>query len=115
MQGVQQQETEHKKGSPVRMFIGLGLALVLAIVCWVVAPSVIPNLTRGSSISLTSDQLRLFMTAGSFVLGLVVVALLMAFVTPRDSRNVNEAKLAEEREALRQKQKMERLRAARKS
>ena len=112
MQDVQQQP---KKSSPVRMIIGVGLALVLAVVGWQIAPTIIPDLTRGSSLSLTSDQIRLVMTAGSFVLGLVLVSLVMAFMTPRDTRNVSEAKLAQEREALRERQKMERLRARRKS
>lgn len=109
------QDVQQKKGSPVRMMIGLALALVLGLGAWLLGPAIIPNLTRGSSLSLTSDQLRLILTAGSFILGLIVVSLLMALVTPRDARNVNEAKLAQERDALRERQKMERLRARHKS
>lgn len=111
MQDVQEQ----KKGFPVRTMIGVGLALVMALGGWMLGPTIIPNLTRGSNLSLTSDQIRLLLTGGSFVLGLIVVSLLMALMTPRDSRNVNEAKLAKEREALRERQKMERLRARRKA
>ena len=108
------QDVQQKKGSPVRMVIGVALALVVALGGWMFSPTIIPSLTRGSSLSLTSDQIRLIMTAGSFVLGLVVVSLVLAFVTPRDARNVNEAKLTQERDALRERQKMERLRARRK-
>jgi uncharacterized BrkB/YihY/UPF0761 family membrane protein len=101
-----------QKRSSFAPVIGLIIALVLGIIAWLIAPSVIhalavaiPNFA-GNELPLTTT--RAAFTAIIVVLALIIFGLVAALTTKKDDQSANEAKLEKERDAMRRRQKAQR-------
>ena len=102
-----------RKRSPYIALVGLAIAVVLGIVAWAVAPSVLEALAvalpafNGNELPLTTT--RPIFTAIIVLLTVIVFGLVAAMVTPKDTQTAREGKLEKERDALRRRQKAERM------
>jgi hypothetical protein len=95
-------------------FMGLLLAVALGILSYYLAPTVI-QLTRQllpqfSTRGIPGDQLRLIFTALTFVVLLLVTALLVALFMPKKTMLVKESDLKKEREQMVAYKKADKLR-----
>ena len=98
-----------QKRSSYTPVIGLVVAVVLGVIAWLIAPSVIhalavaiPNFA-GNELPLTTT--RAAFTAIIVVLALIVFGLITALTTRKDDQSANEAKLEKERDTMRRQQK----------
>ena len=98
-----------QKRSSSTPIIGLIIAVVLGVIAWLIAPTVIhalavaiPNFA-GNELPLTTT--RVAFTAIIVVLALIVIGLVAALTTKKDDHSANEAKLEKEREVMRRQQK----------
>ena len=102
-------ESSNSKGSSVGTFIGVFIALLIAVGAYIVSPSVLVSVTQklGSS-TLSPIAMRLIFTVICFVIGLTISMLVLSMVKPKDARTANENKLEEERNKMREAQRIER-------
>jgi len=102
-------ESSKSKGSSVGMFIGIFVALLIAVGAYIVSPSVMVSITQklGGS-TLSPIVMRLIFTVICFVIGLTISMLVLSAVKPKDARTVNENKLEEERNKMREAQRVQR-------
>ena len=105
-------EESKKKRSAYRPLIGLIVAVVLGVIGWLIAPSVIhglalalPNFT-GNELPLSTT--RPIFTAILVVLALILFALIAALTAPKDTRSARDNQLEKDRDALRRRQKAQR-------
>jgi uncharacterized ion transporter superfamily protein YfcC len=98
------------KGSSIGTFIGVFVALLLAVGAWFIAPNVLVSITRqvGNASTLSPMMLRVIFTVICFIIGLVVTMLVLSIVKPKDGRTVAENKVEEERNKMREAQRLER-------
>ncbi len=103
-------EKTTSKTSSVGTFIGVFVALLLAVGAWFAAPSVLASLTRqlGNTATLSPLVMQIIFTVIIFVIGLVVSMLVVSLFKPKDSRSANENKLEQERDRMREAQRLER-------
>ncbi len=92
--------------------IGLLVAVVLGVIAWLIAPSVInalavalPNFA-GNELPLTT--MRAAFTALIVVLALIIFGLIAALTTKKETQSARESQMEKERDALRRRQKAER-------
>ena len=97
------------KRSTYTPVIGLLIAVVLGVIAWLIAPSVIralaaalPNFA-GNELPLTT--MRAAFTVIIVVLALIVFGLIAALTTQKADPATNEARLEKERNAMRREQK----------
>lgn len=105
-------QQEKRKRSTLTPIIGLGIAIVLGVIAWLVAPTVLAALARALP-NFNGGELPLATTRPIFtiiivVLTLIIFGLVAALVTPKDAQTASEAQLEKERDALRKRQKAER-------
>jgi hypothetical protein len=92
--------------------IGLVIAVILGVIAWVIAPTVLEALAkalpnfRGNELPLSTT--RPIFTAIIVVLTLVVFGLAAALITRKDPQSSSEAIMEKEREELWRRQKAER-------
>lgn len=106
-----------RKRSPYRPLIGFLLAVGVGVVAWIIAPTVIAWLAsilpgfRGNELPLAT--LRPIFTALIVMITLVLFALIMALLTPKDkaAEVASAATLERDRETLHRRQKAERAEA----
>jgi len=91
------------------MFVGVFIALLIAVGAYIISPSVLVSVTQklGSS-TLSPIAMRLIFTVICFVIGLTISMLVLSMVKPKDARTANENKLEEERNKMREAQRIER-------
>jgi len=101
------------KRSSYTPVIGLIIAIIVGIIAWFVAPSVIhalavaiPNFA-GNELPLTTT--RAAFTAILVVLTLIIFGLAAALTAKKDPQGAREAQMEKERDALRRRQKAERM------
>jgi hypothetical protein len=103
------------KRSAYMPVLGLIIAVVLGIVAWAVAPSVIDVLAaalpffRGTELPLSTT--RPLFTGIIVLLGLVIFGLIAALVMPKDAQQGSEREVERERDALRRRQQAARAEA----
>ena len=102
-------ESSKSKGSSIGMFVGVFIALLIAVGAYIISPSVLVSVTQklGSS-TLSPIAMRLIFTVICFVIGLTISMLVLSMVKPKDARTANENKLEEERNKMREAQRIER-------
>ena len=102
-------ESSNSKGSSIGMFVGVFIALLIAVGAYIISPSVLVSVTQklGSS-TLSPIAMRLIFTVICFVIGLTISMLVLSMVKPKDARTANENKLEEERNKMREAQRIER-------
>jgi hypothetical protein len=92
--------------------IGLVIALILGVIAWVIAPTVLEALAkalpnfRGNELPLSTT--RPIFTAIIVVLTLIIFGLAAALITPKDPQSSSEGIMEKEREELWRRQKAER-------
>lgn len=103
-------ESTKPKGSSIGTFIGVFIALLIAVGAWFVAPSVLVSITQkiGSASTLSPIAMRLIFTVICFVIGLTLTMLVTSLVKPKDARTANENTLEEERNKMREAQRLAR-------
>ncbi len=103
-------ENTSGKTSSVGTFIGVFVALLLTVGAWFAAPSVLASLTRqlGNTATLSPLVMQIIFTVIIFVIGLIISMLVVSVLKPKDARTANENKLAEERDKMREAQRIER-------
>ncbi len=103
-------ENSNPKSSSVGTFIGVFIALLLAVGAWFVAPTVLVSITKqlGNASTLSPVAMRVIFTVVCFFIGLTITMLAISLVKPKDARTVNENKLEQERNKMREAQRLER-------
>ncbi len=103
-------ESSKSKGSSVGMFVGVFVALLIAVGAYIVSPNVLVSITQklGNATTMSPMVMRLIFTVICFVIGLTISMLVLSLVKPKDARTVNENKLEEERNKMREAQRLER-------
>ena len=103
-------ESSNPKSSSIGTFIGVFIALLLAVGAWFVAPTVLVSITKqlGNASTLSPVAMRVIFTVACFFIGLTITMLAISLVTPKDARTVNENKLEQERNKIREAQRLER-------
>jgi hypothetical protein len=103
-------EDSKSKGSSVGMFVGVLVALLIAVGAYIISPSVLVSITQklGNASTISPIALRLIFTVICFVIGLTISMVVLSALKPKDARTVNENKLEEERNKMREAQRIER-------
>jgi uncharacterized membrane protein YccC len=103
-------ESSKSKGSSIGMFVGIFVALLIAVGAYIIAPTVLVSITQklGNASTLSPIAMRLIFTVICFVIGLTISMLVLSVVKPKDARTANENKLEEERNKMREAQRLER-------
>jgi uncharacterized ion transporter superfamily protein YfcC len=103
-------ENSKSKGSSIGMFVGIFVALLIAVGAYIVSPTVLVSIAQklGNASTLSPIAMRLIFTVICFVIGLTISMLIISIIKPKDARTVNENKLEEERNKLREAQRLER-------
>lgn len=97
------------KTSSIGTFIGVFVALLLAVGAWFVAPNVLASITRqlGGS-TLSPVVMQIIFTVIIFIIGLTISMLVVSVLKPKDARTANENKIAQERDKMREAQRIAR-------
>ena len=103
-------ESSNSKGSSVGMFVGVFVALLIAVGAYIVSPNVLVSITQklGNASTVSPIALRLIFTVICFVIGLTISMIVLSALKPKDARTVNENKLEEERNKMREAQRLAR-------
>ncbi len=103
-------ETSNSKSSSIATYIGVIIALVIAIGAWFISPSVMVAITQriGNATTLSPIIMRLIFTVICFVIGLTISMLVVSLVKPKDARTANENTLEQERNKMREAQRLAR-------
>ena len=103
-------ESSNSKGSSVGMFVGVFVALLIAVGAYIVSPNVLVSITQklGNASTISPIALRLIFTVICFVIGLTISMVVLSAFKPKDGRTVNENKLEEERNKMREAQRLAR-------
>ena len=103
-------ESSKSKGSSIGMFVGVFVALLIAVGAYIISPTVLVSITQklGNATTMSPMVMRLIFTVICFVIGLTISMLVLSIVKPKDARTVNENKLEEERNKMREAQRLER-------
>ena len=103
-------DSAKSKGSSIGMFVGIFVALLIAVGAYIVSPTVMVSITQkiGDASTLSPMAMRLIFTVICFVIGLTISMLVLSLVKPKDARTVNENKLEEERNKMREAQRIAR-------
>ena len=103
-------EDSKSKGSSIGMFVGVFVALLIAVGAYIVSPNVLVSITQklGNASTMSPMAMRLIFTVICFVIGLTISMLVLSVVKPKDARTVNENKLEEERNKMREAQRIAR-------
>ena len=102
-------ENTQGKGSSIGTFIGVFVALLIAVGAYIVSPTVLVSITQriGNASTLSPMVMRLIFTGICFVIGLTITMLVVSLVKPK-GMVVNESKLEEERNKMREAQRIAR-------
>ena len=103
-------ESSKPKGSSVGTFIGVFIALLIAVGAWFISPTVLVSITQkiGNANTLSPIAMRLIFTVICFVIGLTMTMLVTSLVKPKDARTANENTLEQERNQMRKAQRLAR-------
>jgi uncharacterized BrkB/YihY/UPF0761 family membrane protein len=103
-------ENTNSKSSSIATYIGVVVALLIAVGAYFVAPTVLAAITQrlGNATTLSPMVMRLIFTVVCFFIGLTITMLVVSLVKPKDARTVNENKLEAERNKMREAQRIER-------
>ena len=103
-------ESSKSKGSSIGMFVGIFVALLIAVGAYIVSPTVLVSITQklGNASTLSPIAMRLIFTVICFIIGLTISMLVLSIIKPKDARTANENKLEEERNKMREAQRLER-------
>ena len=103
-------ESSKSKGSSIGIFVGIFVALLIAVGAYIVSPTVLVSITQklGNASTLSPIAMRLIFTVICFIIGLTISMLVLSIIKPKDARTVNENKLEEERNKMREAQRLER-------
>ena len=103
-------ESSKGKGSSIGMFVGIFVALLIAVGAYIVSPTVLVSITQklGNASTLSPIAMRLIFTVICFIIGLTISMLVLSIIKPKDARTANENKLEEERNKMREAQRLER-------
>ncbi|MBI1281055.1 MAG: hypothetical protein GC179_23215 [Anaerolineaceae bacterium] len=104
-------ENAKSKSSSIATYIGVVFALLIAIGAYIVSPNVMVAITQriGNATTLSPMVMRLIFTVICFFIGLTITMLVVSLVKPKDARTANENKLEEERNKMREAQRIERM------
>ncbi len=108
-------EDTKSKSSSIATYIGVVVALLIAVGAYIVSPTVMVSITQriGNATTLSPMVMRLIFTVVCFFIGLTITMLVVSLVKPKDARTVNENKLEEERNKMREAQRIERMKKRR--
>ena len=108
-------ETAKRKSSSIATYIGVVVALLIAVGAYIVSPTVMVAITQriGNASTLSPMVMRLIFTVICFVIGLTITMLVVSLVKPKDARTANENKLEAERNKMREAQRIERMKKRR--
>ena len=108
-------ETAKSKSSSIATYIGVVVALLIAVSAYIVSPTVMVAITQriGNATTLSPMVMRLIFTVVCFFIGLTITMLVVSLVKPKDARTVNENKLEEERDKMREAQRIARQKSRR--
>lgn len=108
-------EDTKSKSSSIATYIGVVVALLIAVGAYIVSPTVMVAITQriGNATTLSPMVMRLIFTVVCFVIGLTITMLVVSLVKPKDARTANENKLEEERNKMREAQRIERMKKRR--
>lgn len=108
-------ENAKSKSSSIATYIGVVVALLIAVGAYIVSPTVMVAVTQriGNATTLSPMVMRLIFTVVCFVIGLTITMLVVSLVKPKDARTANENKLEEERNKMREAQRIERMKKRR--
>ncbi len=108
-------ENAKSKSSSIATYIGVVVALLIAVGAYIVSPTVMVAITQriGNATTLSPMVMRLIFTVVCFVIGLTISMLVVGLVKPKDARTANENKLEEERNKMREAQRIERMKKRR--
>ena len=103
-------ESSNGKGSSVGMFVGVFVALLIAVGAYIVSPNVLVAITQklGNASTMSPMAMRLIFTVICFVIGLTISMLVLSVFKPKDAHTANENKLEAERNKMREAQRLER-------
>jgi len=103
-------ESSKSKSSSIATYIGVVVALLIAAGAYIVSPTVMVAITQriGNATTLSPMVMRLIFTVVCFFIGLTISMLVVGLVKPKDARTANENKLEEERNKMREAQRIER-------
>ena len=103
-------ENAKSKSSSIATYIGVVVALLIAVGAYIVSPTVMVAITQriGNATTLSPMVMRIIFTVVCFFIGLTITMLVVSLVKPKDARTVNENKLEEERNKMREAQRIER-------
>lgn len=103
-------ENTPNKGSSIGTFIGVFIALLLAVGAWFMAPDVLVSITRqiGNASTLSPMVMRVIFTVIVFVIGLTISMLVVGILKPKDARTTSENKIEQERDKMREAQRLAR-------
>jgi uncharacterized ion transporter superfamily protein YfcC len=103
-------ENAKSKSSSIATYIGVVVALLIAVGAYIVSPTVMVAITQriGNATTLSPMVMRLIFTVVCFFIGLTITMLVVSLVKPKDARTVNENKLEEERNKMREAQRIQR-------
>lgn len=104
-------ESTKSKSSSIATYIGVVVALLIAVGAYIVSPTVMVAITQriGNATTLSPMVMRLIFTVVCFFIGLTISMLVVGLVKPKDARTANENKLEEERNKMREAQRIERM------
>ncbi len=108
-------ENTKSKSSSIATYIGVVIALLIAVAAYIVSPTVMVAITQriGNATTLSPMVMRLIFTVVCFFIGLTITMLVVSLVKPKDARTANENKLEEERNKMREAQRIERMKKRR--
>ena len=108
-------ENTKSKSSSIATYIGVVVALLIAVGAYLVSPTVMVAITQriGNATTLSPMVMRLIFTVICFIIGLTITMLVVSLVKPKDARTANENKLEEERNKMREAQRIERMKKRR--
>ena len=103
-------ETAKSKSSSIATYIGVVVALLIAVGAYIVSPTVMVAITQriGNATTLSPMVMRLIFTVICFVIGLTITMLVVSLVKPKDARTANENTLEQERDKMREAQRIAR-------
>lgn len=106
---MSQRKAPRSGGSPARAVLGVFIALIFAVIGWVLAPSII-NALPDASVGSNRLLIQVVIAVIVFFIGLLLSGLILSIFSPKDNLSAREGDLAREKTEMQDRKRAERAR-----